>query len=154
VRIRLKEEFQEVLEISFSGQPGLTVRLYHRDRDHRARILCKWARSSGKSKYSCLPLNLLEFERAESTLKICKKRPGSTKVDLWASLNFSTIESTSRMSDGISVLEAVLTLSQDWSSSTVPCFPCVATISIDRSGTFRITSSRERPHRTEGKDVL
>jgi hypothetical protein len=40
-------------------------------------------------------LNLLEFHRAESSLQLCKKRPGSSKVDLWASLNFSTIESTS-----------------------------------------------------------
>lgn len=95
-RIRLKEEFEEIFEISFGGQSELTVRLYHREGDHRARLLCKWPRSSGGgSKYSCLPLNVLEFHRAESSLQICEKRPGSSKLNLWASLKFSTIESTS-----------------------------------------------------------
>ncbi|KAF7509976.1 hypothetical protein GJ744_007290 [Endocarpon pusillum] len=91
-RARLKVDFQEILEISFSGQSELTVRLYYRERDQRARILCKWPRGSGGSKYSCLPLNLLEFHRAESSLQICAKRPGSSRLDLWANLNFSTIE--------------------------------------------------------------
>jgi hypothetical protein len=95
MRIRLKAEFQEILEISFAGQSPLIVRLFHRESDHRARILCKWAGRSGKNKYSCLPLNLLEFQRADSTMKICQMRPESSKLDLWASLNFSTIESTS-----------------------------------------------------------
>ena len=96
-RPRLKEEFEEILEISFGGQTELTVRLFYREGDHRARILCKWPSRSGRgNKYSCLPLNLLEFRRAESSLQICKKIPGSSKVDLWASLTFSTIESTSR----------------------------------------------------------
>lgn len=100
--MRLKEEFEELLEISFGGQIELTVRLYYREGDHRARILCKWPRSSGGgSKYSCLPLNLLEFHRAESSLQICKKRPGSSKLDLWANLNFSTIESSSGVKNGI-----------------------------------------------------
>ncbi len=99
--MRLKGEFEEIFEISFSGQSELTVRLYYREGDHRARILCKWPRSSGGSKYSCLPLNLLEFHRAESSLQICKKRPGSPKLDLWAGLNFSTIERTSRTQSGI-----------------------------------------------------
>jgi hypothetical protein len=94
-RIRLKEEFEEIFEISFGGQSELTVRLYHREGDHRARLLCKWPRSSGGgSIYSCLPLNVLEFHRAESSLQICEKRPGSSKLSLWASLKFSTIEST------------------------------------------------------------
>jgi hypothetical protein len=95
-RIRLREEFEEIFEISFSGQSELTVRLYYREGDHRARILCKWPRSSGGgSKYSCLPLNVLEFHRAESSLQVCKRRAGSSKVNLWASLVFTTIESKS-----------------------------------------------------------
>ncbi|ERF75288.1 hypothetical protein EPUS_00080 [Endocarpon pusillum Z07020] len=91
-RARLEVDYQDILEITFSGQSELTVRLYCREGDHRARILCKWPRGSGGSKYSCLPLNLLEFHRSESSLQICMKRHGSSRLDLWANLNFSTIE--------------------------------------------------------------
>jgi hypothetical protein len=94
-RLRLSKEFEEIFEIFSGGQTELTVRLYYREGDHRARMLCKWPHSSGRgNNYSCLPLNLLEFHRAESSLQICKKIPGSSKLDLWVSMTFSTIEST------------------------------------------------------------
>ncbi|ERF70930.1 hypothetical protein EPUS_06715 [Endocarpon pusillum Z07020] len=92
-RTRLKEEFKEILEIAFGSGSELVARLYYREGDHRARILCKWPSSSnGGSKYSCLPLNVLEFHRAESSLQICTKKRGSSKLDLWANFVFSTIE--------------------------------------------------------------
>jgi hypothetical protein len=94
VRHRLKDGFEEIASIFFGGQSDLSVRLYIREGDQRARILCKWPRKSGRGyKYSCLPLNQLEFYRVESSLQVCRKRLKGSKLDLWASLKFSTLES-------------------------------------------------------------
>lgn len=96
VRRKLQdEEFLDIFEIAFAPVPDeLVVRLYHRAHDDRARMMCKWPRSSGNSyHYACLPLNVLEFHRFECSLQICKKRAESSKLDIWANLVFSSIES-------------------------------------------------------------
>lgn len=83
---------------AFGGGTDLIIQLYYREDDHRARILCKYPRNSGGIKYSCLPLNTLEFRRVESSLELCRRRTGSSKVDLWATLKFTTIERKHSMS--------------------------------------------------------
>ena len=72
---------------------GLIVQLYHRERDHRAKILCETPEKSGHSWYSAVGLNLLEIMRRGSTeLWLCRPRPGSNPR-AWALMQFLTIES-------------------------------------------------------------
>jgi len=77
---------------TFDGE--LCVRLYHRERDHGAMILCETPEKSGHSWYSSLPLNALNFHRNEDTLYLC--RPQSRNESMaWAILHFTTMESES-----------------------------------------------------------
>lgn len=150
-RTRLRGEFDEILEVTFgSGQTELVVRLYFRERDHRARVLCKWPRSSGDgSKYSCLPLNVLEFHRIDSSLQLCKKRPGSSKLDLWASLKFSTIESMSITLDHYQKTEKIYC--QGWSSSIARFSPYELMMLGNLFGTSKTTSLPARQRFSQGK---
>lgn len=77
----------------FSKFPGgMAVYLYHRERDHRAKILCETPEKSGQQWYSCLGTNSLETWRDGNMLYLCRPRPQSPS-HVWASLEFSTIES-------------------------------------------------------------
>ncbi|KAE8152696.1 hypothetical protein BDV25DRAFT_57505 [Aspergillus avenaceus] len=87
-----KEGFEELFQLAFNGDSDLRVYLYVRDRDHRARIVCRSPRSSRSSNYYCLPLNLLEVVRVGSCLQLCRRRHKGYELVLWANLKFSTIE--------------------------------------------------------------
>ncbi|KAL9617797.1 MAG: hypothetical protein Q9160_007451 [Pyrenula sp. 1 TL-2023] len=89
-KIRLDAEYEQLFEIRFHR--ALEVGLYHRESDQRARVLCKCPGRGGGSLYYCLPLNTLRFKREGSTLKLCRRISDRSKVRLWATLKFSTIE--------------------------------------------------------------
>jgi hypothetical protein len=82
---------------------GIVVRLYLREEDNRARILCKWLGRSGGTRYSCLPLNMLDIRRDGSSLLLCRHISGSCKGEMWARLKFSTMESKRTLGAGIIV---------------------------------------------------
>jgi len=85
----LDRKYEELFQITFDG--GLCVRLYHRERDHGAKILCETPERSGHAWYSCLSLDALDFHRAEeSTLYLCQ--PSGSDLRAWAILYFTTIE--------------------------------------------------------------
>lgn len=72
---------------------GVIVRFYLREEDNRAKILCKWLGRSGGTRYSCLPLNTLDIHRDGSSLLLCRPILDTYKVEMWARLKFSTMES-------------------------------------------------------------
>jgi hypothetical protein len=76
-----------------NGSGGVLVRLYLREEDNRARILCKWHGRSGGTRYSCLPLNALEVHRDGPALLLCRPILDSYKIEMWARLKFSSMES-------------------------------------------------------------
>jgi hypothetical protein len=82
---------------------GIVVRLYLREEDNRARILCKWLGRSGGTRYSCLPLNTLDLHRDGSSLLLCRRILDTYKVEMWARLKFSTMESKRTLGFGMTV---------------------------------------------------
>lgn len=75
-----------------NSSSGVVVRLYLRERDNRARILCKWRGRHGGTRYSSLPLNALEIHREGSVLQLCRRIFDSYK-EMWARLKFPSMES-------------------------------------------------------------
>lgn len=89
---------------AFGNSNGeMVVRLYLREDDNRARILCKWHGRSGGTRYSCLPLNTLDIHRDGSSLLLCRRILDTYKVEIWARLKFSTMESKRALGAGITV---------------------------------------------------
>ncbi|KAL2854847.1 hypothetical protein BJY01DRAFT_25402 [Aspergillus pseudoustus] len=92
----LGEGFEEILQLAFPGAPGtpdFRVFFYLREDDHRSRIVCKAPTRGQPSEYFCLPLNMLEIVRNQtSCLQLCRRRRGGTELIIWANLKFSTIE--------------------------------------------------------------
>jgi hypothetical protein len=89
---------------AFGNSNGeMVVRLYLREDDNRARILCKWRGRSGGTRYSCLPLNTLDIHRDGSSLLLCRRILDTYKVEMWARLKFSTMESKRAPGAGITV---------------------------------------------------
>ncbi|KAJ5390571.1 uncharacterized protein N7496_001639 [Penicillium cataractarum] len=90
----LREQgFDLLLELAFNDDSNMTVFFYLRERDHRVRIVCKVPHRSRPSDYYCLPLNLLEVIREGSCLQLCRRRHGGSELVLWASIQFTTMES-------------------------------------------------------------
>ena len=89
-KYRLEEQRYDLLFYIVFGS-GLKVSLYVRDRNDRARILCRMTTSNGGTRYYCLPLNTLQIHRRDSTLQLCRPTHRRDLV-LWASLKFTTIE--------------------------------------------------------------
>ncbi|KAJ6011117.1 hypothetical protein N7451_002529 [Penicillium sp. IBT 35674x] len=90
----LKEKgFERILQLAFNDESEMTVYFYLRERDHRARIVCKVPHRTRSSEYFCLPLNMLEVVRAGSCLQLCRRRNAGKELVLWARLKFATIES-------------------------------------------------------------
>ncbi|KAI9374685.1 hypothetical protein BJX61DRAFT_274704 [Aspergillus egyptiacus] len=93
-----KEGFEELLHLprafpSFAGSPDFQVYFYVREDDHRARVVCKATNRTGPTDYFCLPLNMLEcFRYDTSCLQLCRRRRSGTEFVVWANLKFSTIE--------------------------------------------------------------
>ncbi|KAL8697528.1 MAG: hypothetical protein Q9224_002266 [Gallowayella concinna] len=83
--------FRQTGEIPFE-EGDLRVRLYHRDRDQRARIHCRLSRNGRASKQCCLPLNKISIQRHASTLKLCEVGESRQAKALWACLRFSSYE--------------------------------------------------------------
>jgi hypothetical protein len=78
---------------SVNDDSDMSVSFYLREKDHRARILCKVPRRGSKpSEYFCLPLNLLEILRERSCLRLCRRRRSGTELVLWTLLKFTTME--------------------------------------------------------------
>ncbi|KAL3464423.1 hypothetical protein BJX64DRAFT_96561 [Aspergillus heterothallicus] len=92
----LDEGFEEVLQLAFPSAPGnpdFRVFFYLREEDHRSRIVCKAPVRGQPSEYFCLPLNMLEIVRQQSScLQLCRRRRGGMQLVMWANLKFSTIE--------------------------------------------------------------
>lgn len=110
---------------AFPGGIGLVVQLYLRREDNRARIVCKWRGRTGGSRYSCLPLNTLEFHREGPSLLLCRHLLGSSEVEEWATLKFSTME---RELSPYTLSNYPLTRSQDSLYFTVHSLPFVPRI--------------------------
>ncbi|GLI73218.1 hypothetical protein PoHVEF18_001432 [Penicillium ochrochloron] len=90
----LREQgFELLLQLAFNDDSNMVVYFYLRERDHRVRIVCKVPHRSRASDYYCLPLNLLEVIREGSCLQLCRRRHGGSELVLWASIQFTTIES-------------------------------------------------------------
>ncbi|KAJ5167973.1 uncharacterized protein N7482_003567 [Penicillium canariense] len=85
--------FELLLQLAFNDDSNMTVYFYLRERDHRVRIVCKVPHRSRPSDYFCMPLNLLEVIRDGSCLQLCRRRNGGSELILWASIQFTTIES-------------------------------------------------------------
>lgn len=75
---------------AFNDDYNLRVFLYCREKDRRARIVCKTPRQNSKkhSEYYSLPLNLLEVYRVGSCLQFRRRR----REEPFAELKFKTIE--------------------------------------------------------------
>lgn len=87
----LNDEYELVFAMAFGRK--LEVELYVRDPDKRARILCKSPKQNLSGyRFYCLPLNTLLFKRQARTLQLCRRANHRTTVELWAILQFSTIE--------------------------------------------------------------
>ncbi|KAL2867099.1 uncharacterized protein BJX67DRAFT_114289 [Aspergillus lucknowensis] len=88
--------FEEILQLAFPGTasgPDFRVFFYLREHDHRSRVVCKAAKRGEPSEYFCLPLNMLEIVRHQSScLQLCRRRAKGKELVVWANLKFSTIE--------------------------------------------------------------
>ena len=82
-----------------NSSSGLLVRLYLREEDNRARILCKWRSRYGGTRYSTLPLNTLHIYREGPALLLCRRIFDSYKVEMWARLKFPSMESKRSLRD-------------------------------------------------------
>ncbi|KAJ5155555.1 hypothetical protein N7492_008358 [Penicillium capsulatum] len=90
----LREQgFERILQLAFNDAMEMTVYFYLREKDHRARIVCKVPHPTRPSEYYCLPLNMLEIIRSGSCLQLCRRRNGGSELVLWATLKFTDIES-------------------------------------------------------------
>ena len=69
----------------------LSVQLFWRPLDSRARILVVAKDAGYRNVYFCQPLTNLKVIRDGSTLQLCRMRRES-KYSLWARLNFSLYE--------------------------------------------------------------
>ncbi|KAJ5293864.1 hypothetical protein N7508_008685, partial [Penicillium antarcticum] len=85
--------FEELLKLSVNDDSDMSVSFWLREKDHRARIMCKTPRRGNRpSEYFCLPLNLLEILRERSCLRLCRRRKSGTELVLWTLLKFTTME--------------------------------------------------------------
>ncbi|KAJ5918856.1 hypothetical protein N7454_010000 [Penicillium verhagenii] len=88
-----EQEFERILQLAFNDDSRITVYFYLREKDHRARIVCKKPHRTRSSEYFCMPLNMLEVVRAGSSLQLCRRKHSGKDLTLWAQFKFSTIES-------------------------------------------------------------
>ncbi|KAJ5287628.1 hypothetical protein N7478_003314 [Penicillium angulare] len=94
IKTVLKEQgFERALQLAFNDRSEMTAYFYLREKDGRARIVCKVPHRSKPSEYFCLPLNMLEVVQKGSCLQLCRRRNSGKKLILWARLKFTTVES-------------------------------------------------------------
>jgi hypothetical protein len=91
--IQVEIQYADITRAFGSSSGALVVRLYLRQEDNRARILCKWLGRTGGIRYSCLPLNVLDIHRSGPSLLLRRRTVATDKVEIWARLKFSTMES-------------------------------------------------------------
>ncbi|KAJ5749099.1 uncharacterized protein N7511_010795 [Penicillium nucicola] len=85
--------FEELLKLNVNDDSDMSVSFWLREKDNRARIMCKTPRRGSRpSEYFCLPLNLLEILRERSCLRLCRRRRSGTELVLWTLLKFTTME--------------------------------------------------------------
>ncbi|KAF2085042.1 hypothetical protein K490DRAFT_68242 [Saccharata proteae CBS 121410] len=82
-----RDGFIKVLEQPFDAA-AVTVQLYWRSDDHRARILILTVDWLGRPLRHCIPLSALKILRDESNLQLCRVDPRNGEHDLWANLQF------------------------------------------------------------------
>lgn len=71
----------------------MSVSFHLRSSDHRTRILCAvYAANDARSQYSTLPITSLTIAREGSCLKLFQKGSQNNDVELWATLQFRSIE--------------------------------------------------------------
>ncbi|KAJ5721902.1 C2H2 type zinc finger domain protein [Penicillium malachiteum] len=75
------------------SESDFNVDFYLREKDLRARIMCKVKPLARPSEHFCLSLNKLEVIRKESYLQLCRRRNSGNELVLWARIPFTTMES-------------------------------------------------------------
>ncbi|MCJ1357144.1 MAG: hypothetical protein MMC33_007140 [Icmadophila ericetorum] len=88
---KIAQDYDKLLELPFeSGE--LIVKLYVRQSDLRARILCRTLRGTRTRTESSLPLTHLKVVRRDSSLQLLQRRPSRQSPFLWACLRFPSYE--------------------------------------------------------------
>lgn len=85
------EGFEKVAEMPFEAT-NVTVRLYWRQEDNRARMLYLTKDESGYRWRHCFPLTGLKILRTGSCLQFCRVNRKDGRLDLWARLRFTLYE--------------------------------------------------------------
>jgi len=93
-----KKKLANISSLFENSSSGVLVRLYLREEDNRARILCKWRGRYGGTRYSSLPLNALDIHREGPVLLLCRHISDSYK-EMWARLKFPSMESKQSLGD-------------------------------------------------------
>ncbi|KZF22502.1 hypothetical protein L228DRAFT_127436 [Xylona heveae TC161] len=90
---KVSKDHAKVFELPFENRE-LFVSLHWRQSDDRARIICTTisSRSGSRKRESCLPLTSLLVRRVESCLQFRRLSGSTGKLELWASLKFTTYE--------------------------------------------------------------
>ncbi|KAJ6028159.1 C2H2 type zinc finger domain protein [Penicillium herquei] len=90
-----EQGFVKLLELAYNprSEGDFDVCFYLRERDRRARIMCRSKYLTRPNEHFCLSLNKLEVIRKESCLKLCRRRNSGTELVLWASIPFTYMES-------------------------------------------------------------
>lgn len=73
----------------------MSVSFHLRDSDHRTRILCSTHVSSTRKEYCTLPITSLIINRDGSSLQLIQRATHRKDMEIWANLNFRSIESKS-----------------------------------------------------------
>jgi hypothetical protein len=95
-----EKKFANISSPFENSSGGVLVRLYLREEDNRARILCKWRGRYGGTRYSSLPLNALDIHRDGPALLLCRRIHNSyNKFEMWARLKFLSMESKWSLGD-------------------------------------------------------
>jgi hypothetical protein len=71
----------------------VSVSFHLRGSDHKTRILCASHINKSATHYSTMPITSLMIDREGSGLHLYRKISGSKKLEIWATLQFNTIES-------------------------------------------------------------
>ena len=119
----------------------LEVRLYSRDEDRKARVLCREDRG-GRRRTSCQAVTNLRISRLDSCLQLCIP-DGRRRLILWSNLRFTSYErGPSRLATRL-----MLTVMQGWCSSTAHSLPSNLRMNQTLSASWTTTFLTAKPHR-------
>lgn len=91
IEMLLDDGFEKVAEMPFEAT-NVTVRLYWRPDDNRARILYLTKDEHGNRMRYCFPLTSLRFLRSQSCLQLCRVNRKGGHLELWSRLRFTMYE--------------------------------------------------------------